>query len=163
YRLFHDRGFVAAHTPALDSYLERLGGELDDNERDLLQRERYSADVGESVFGLHSQAVVRQGLLEMGAVWGGTGRPDLAARARSPGRAGGGAGGGRGRGGGAAGRGAGRAGGAGAGGGAGGRPRARGGAPAGARQHVLPPAGRAGPQAGPDSACRGGRERPIEG
>ena len=83
YALFRDRAYVAAHTPTLASYLERLEGEVDGNGRGLLQRERFSADIGASVFGLHAQAVAWQGLRAMASVWQRTGRADLAGRART--------------------------------------------------------------------------------
>jgi hypothetical protein len=81
--LFHDRAYLAAHTPVLGGYVDQLGAQLDGNGRGLLQRERYSADIGDSVYGLHSQAVVWQGLRAMAAVWARTGRTDLATRAHA--------------------------------------------------------------------------------
>jgi hypothetical protein len=80
--LFQDRGFLARHTPELASYVARLGQRLAANGHRLLPRERFSADIGVRVFGLHSQAVVWSGLREMAAVWARTGHPGLAARAR---------------------------------------------------------------------------------
>ena len=48
----------------------------------VLRRERYSADVWQRVYGLHSQAVAWQGLREMAAVWDSTGQRALAWKAR---------------------------------------------------------------------------------
>ncbi len=82
FMLFRDRTYLARHTPRLASYVARLGGRLAANGHRLLPRERFSADIGVRVFGLHSQAVVWEGLREIAAVWARTGRPGLAARAR---------------------------------------------------------------------------------
>ena len=46
------------------------------------QRERFSSDIPDSVYGLHSQAVVWQGLRWMGLVWAETGDAALAATCR---------------------------------------------------------------------------------
>ena len=48
----------------------------------LLDRERYSSDIPDSVLGLHSQTMVWQGLRAMASVWAETGRAALAAQAR---------------------------------------------------------------------------------
>jgi hypothetical protein len=82
YALFHDRRYLDRHTPTLAAYVAELGHRLAANGRRLLPRERFSADIGVRVFGLHSQAVVWNGLREMAAVWAQTGHPGLAARAR---------------------------------------------------------------------------------
>jgi len=83
YKLFHDRAYLASHTPALAADVDQLRAQVDAGERGLLQRERYSSDIGASVFGLHSQAGAWQGLRAMASVWAAAGRPDLAARART--------------------------------------------------------------------------------
>jgi hypothetical protein len=80
--LFRDRAYLERRTPELASYVARLGNRLAANGHRLLPRERYSADIGVRVFGLHSQAVVWSGLREMAAVWTRTGHPGLAKRAR---------------------------------------------------------------------------------
>ena len=49
----------------------------------LLGRERYSSDIGDSVYGFHSQAVVWQALHAIASVWAQTGERALAARCRS--------------------------------------------------------------------------------
>ncbi len=83
YRLFRDRSYVDRATPALRSYVGALGRQIAAGSRGLLQRERYSSDIADSVYGLHSQAVVWQGLRWMAEVWEQTGRRTLAARCRS--------------------------------------------------------------------------------
>ena len=82
YRFFRDRALVAALTPDLRAGVSRLGRQLDQSAARLLGRERFSSDVPDLVYGLHSQAVVWQGLREMGKVWSETGRGALATRCR---------------------------------------------------------------------------------
>ena len=82
YRLARDRRFVAEVTPALREYVEILGGQIEAGPRGLLDRERYSSDIPDTVYGLHAQAVVWQGLVEMAQVWSVTGETELAARCR---------------------------------------------------------------------------------
>jgi hypothetical protein len=83
YQLFRDPGYVEARSPRLAAYVTRLSDRLVRRRLSLLRRERYSSDVYAKVYGLHSQAVVWQGLREMASVWARTGRPALAARARA--------------------------------------------------------------------------------
>lgn len=83
YRLFRDRAYVDRVTPVLRGYVATLGRQIDRSPRGLLERERYSSDIPDSVYGLHSQAVAWQGLRTMGAVWAQTGRGALAARCRA--------------------------------------------------------------------------------
>jgi hypothetical protein len=82
YKLFQDDAYLDQHQRRLASYVTRLHVQLR-GRRHLLQRERLSSDVWLKVYGLHSQAVAWQGLREMASVWAETGRPELAARARS--------------------------------------------------------------------------------
>ena len=70
YRLSQDRAFVLHKTPVLRRYVTTLGRQLRSSRNGLLPRERYSSDVPDAVYGLHSQAVVWQGLREMSEVWG---------------------------------------------------------------------------------------------
>jgi len=72
---------LAQATPVLRGYVAALGRALGSD--GLLARERYSSDIPDSVYGLHAQAVVWQGLEEVAAAWIRGGRPDLAARART--------------------------------------------------------------------------------
>jgi hypothetical protein len=79
YRLFGDRTFVERVTPVLRGDVEALGRQIEASPRGILQRERYSSDIPDSVYGLHSQAVALQGLRSMGRVWSETGQASLAA------------------------------------------------------------------------------------
>jgi hypothetical protein len=82
YGLFRDRRFVAAITRELRGYVLELGRQLAGSELGILQRERFSSDIPDSVYGLHSQAVAWQGLRWMGLVWAETGDAALAATCR---------------------------------------------------------------------------------
>ncbi len=83
YRLDRDRRFVEEETPALARLVRVFGGQIEHGEDGgLLQRERYSTDIGRQVFGVHEEAVVREGLLAMSRVWAQTGHPQLAERSR---------------------------------------------------------------------------------
>jgi hypothetical protein len=83
YRLTRDRSYVRKVTPVLREYVARLRRELAASDRGLLERERYSSDIPDSVYGLHSQAVAWQGLRWMGDVWAETGNRALAATSRA--------------------------------------------------------------------------------
>jgi hypothetical protein len=76
YRLFRDRAFVAEVTPALRGYVNELGRQLRASDRGILQRERFSSDIPDSVYGW-------QGLRWMGLVWAETGNEALAATCRN--------------------------------------------------------------------------------
>ncbi|HEY1366619.1 MAG TPA: hypothetical protein VGF23_05875 [Gaiellaceae bacterium] len=78
YRLFADRAFVDQVTPTLARYVASLGAQIAGG-RAMLDRERFSSDIPDSVYGLHSQTVVWAGLRAIGAVWSQTGHPGLAA------------------------------------------------------------------------------------
>jgi hypothetical protein len=82
YRLHRDRAYVAQTTPQLRRYVQSLGRQIRGGRGGLLERERYSSDIPDSVFGLHSQAAVWQGLREMAHVWAETGNAALAAESR---------------------------------------------------------------------------------
>jgi hypothetical protein len=81
YRLSRDADFVARVTPTLARYVAVLGAQIMRDPNGLLGRERYSSDIPDSVLGLHSQAVVWQGLRASALMWAATGRPGLAQRA----------------------------------------------------------------------------------
>jgi hypothetical protein len=83
YRLFADREFVAQVTPSLRQYVATLGRQIERSRRGILQRERYSSDIPDPVYGLHSQAVAWQGLRSMARAWALTGESALAARSRA--------------------------------------------------------------------------------
>jgi hypothetical protein len=80
YRLERDRAYVARVTPILRGYVNALGRQITAGSTGLLGRERYSSDIPDSVYGLHSQAVAWQGLRAMGKVWALTGGRALARR-----------------------------------------------------------------------------------
>jgi len=78
-RLYPGDPFLRQATPVLSGYVAALARALEPS--GLLARERYSSDIPDSVYGLHSQAVVWQGLSELAAVWAQSGQRSLAARA----------------------------------------------------------------------------------
>jgi hypothetical protein len=80
YRLFRDRSLIDRATPDLLGYVDALASQIAANPHGMLHRERYSSDIPNSVLGLHSQAVVWQGLRDMARVWEQTGHPSLAVR-----------------------------------------------------------------------------------
>jgi hypothetical protein len=80
YRLFRERSHVEQVTPTLRRYVAALGRQIGASSRRLLSRERYSSDIPDQVYGLHSQAVAWQGLRAMGRVWAEIGQRSLAAR-----------------------------------------------------------------------------------
>jgi hypothetical protein len=82
YRLGGDAAFIRGVTPALRAYVESLARQIESGPGALLDRERYSSDIADSVYGLHSQTIVWQGLRDMAPVWAATGRPALAATCR---------------------------------------------------------------------------------
>jgi hypothetical protein len=83
YRLFRDRSLITSVTPALRRDVHYLARQIGSERRGLLQRERYSSDIPDLVYGLHSQAVAWQGVRAMGRVWQTAGRKALAARCRT--------------------------------------------------------------------------------
>ena len=70
-------------TPVLRGYVATLGRQIDASPTGLLDRERYSSDIHDAVYGLHSQAVVWAGLRGMADAWGRPGSRALAARCRA--------------------------------------------------------------------------------
>jgi hypothetical protein len=83
YRLDRDRGFIERETPRLGRALELLSERISPRGGNgLLDRESFSSDISEQVYGLHSQTVAWEGLEAMGRVWAATGHPGLAARCR---------------------------------------------------------------------------------
>lgn len=81
-QLSGDRSEVRRATPVLRGHVRRLGRQIRASSRGLLERERFSSDVSERVYGLHSQAVVWQGLRSMAQEWQEAGYPRLAAECR---------------------------------------------------------------------------------
>jgi hypothetical protein len=83
FRLYRDRRLVEEETPALARFVRVFARQIEHGpDRGLLRRERFSTDIGRAVYGLHGQAVVREGLFAMSRVWAQTGHPELAARSR---------------------------------------------------------------------------------
>ena len=81
-RLFDDRGYLAQAGATLRGFAAALERQISSSRTGLLPPERYSSDIGYSVYGLHTQTVVWQALREMGDVWAANGEPALAARCR---------------------------------------------------------------------------------
>ncbi len=83
FRLVGDRRYVAEELPGLAAVVDRLGRQQAVGRGGLLARERYSSDIPDEIYSLQGQALVWEGLLAMSRVWGATGHPTLAGRARS--------------------------------------------------------------------------------
>jgi hypothetical protein len=83
YQLTRDKAYVERATPSLRAYMADLGDQIRSSPRGLLDRERFSSDIKDSVYGLHAQAIVWQGLRSMAYVWAETGYASLAAEARA--------------------------------------------------------------------------------
>jgi hypothetical protein len=82
FELYGDRRFLATATPTLARYVSVLERAFDP-QVGLLERERYSSDIPDQVYGLHAQAMIWQGLNAIAAVWRETGRPGPATRAQA--------------------------------------------------------------------------------
>jgi hypothetical protein len=82
YALYRDRAYIDQVSPTLRRYVRALGRQFAGSGRGLLRRERYSSDIPDNVYGLHSQAVAWQGLRSMARVWAETGRRSHAQAAR---------------------------------------------------------------------------------
>ncbi len=85
HRLSDDSATIRRVTPVLRLWVADFGRQLGANgrpglERQLLERERYSSDIPDRVYGLHAQAVVWEGLRAMAGVWRETGNSALGAR-----------------------------------------------------------------------------------
>jgi len=83
YERFADRALVDEAGPLFRGYLASLRRQLATNPHGILNRERYSSDLPDRVYGLNTQAVVWQGLLSMQRVWARTGHADLASSAET--------------------------------------------------------------------------------
>jgi hypothetical protein len=81
FRLSADSASLARITPVLRGYVAVLGRQIQSG-GGLLQRERYSSDIPDAVYGLHSQAVVWAGLQAIAGAWADSGQPVLAATCR---------------------------------------------------------------------------------
>src|SRR6266540_448102 len=78
YRLYRDRAELGRVTAALRAYVSDFDRQIASDPHGLLARERYSSDIPDSVYGLHSQAVAWQGMRAIAAAWADVGKPDLA-------------------------------------------------------------------------------------
>jgi hypothetical protein len=81
YRLSADRAYLDRTTPVLRGYVAALGRQIESG-GGLLGRERYSSDIPDTVYGLHSQTVAWAGLRAMANAWAQAGQPGLAATCR---------------------------------------------------------------------------------
>jgi hypothetical protein len=82
YSLHRDRAYIDQTFPTLWRYVRALGRQIGGSGRRLLRRERYSSDIPDSVYGLHSQAVAWQGLVAIARVWAETGHSSAAVTSR---------------------------------------------------------------------------------
>lgn len=82
YRLDRDSAYIAGATPVLQGFVAALGRQIDGSKSGLLDPERYSSDIPDSVLGLHTQTVAWAGLRAMASVWAETGHASLAATSR---------------------------------------------------------------------------------
>ena len=80
YLLSGDAAFVRRHTPIYTGYARDFAERRAANPDGLLDRQRYSGDITEAVYGLHHQSRAWRGLRDMAYVWGLVGRSDLATR-----------------------------------------------------------------------------------
>jgi hypothetical protein len=80
-RLSGDPALLRQSTATFRRWLGDIEGQLARGDQDLLDRERYSSDVAESVYGLHAQATAWEGLRAIAGAWRGDGEPELAASA----------------------------------------------------------------------------------
>jgi hypothetical protein len=80
YLLSGDAGFLRRHTPTYAAYARDFAARRAANRDGLLDKQRYSGDINERVYGLHHQARAWRGLRDMAWVWGVVGRRELARR-----------------------------------------------------------------------------------
>jgi hypothetical protein len=80
YWLTRDAGFIEANTPLYARYAADLARQQRRDPRGLLERQRYSSDIPQLVYGLHQISRALLGLKAIVSVWSTTGRTDLAGR-----------------------------------------------------------------------------------
>jgi hypothetical protein len=80
YLLSGDASFLRRHTPAYARYARDFATRRAANPDGLLDKQRYSGDINERVYGLHHQSRAWRGLRDMAYVWGIAGRRELARR-----------------------------------------------------------------------------------
>jgi hypothetical protein len=80
-----DAEFLRQHTPTYSGYARDFASRRAANPdgSGLLDRQRYSGDINERVYGLHHQSRAWRGLRDMAYVWGLVGRSELARRNRA--------------------------------------------------------------------------------
>jgi hypothetical protein len=80
YLLSGDAAFLRRHTPTYAAYARDFASRRAANPNGILDRQRYSGDITERVYGLHHQSRAWRGLRDMAHVWGISGQRRLAAR-----------------------------------------------------------------------------------
>jgi hypothetical protein len=80
-RRFRATPYLARVTPLLERSVQSFARQLDASTTGLLSRERYGADIGTGIYGLHAQALVLQGLRAIASVWASAGYTTQAAEA----------------------------------------------------------------------------------
>jgi hypothetical protein len=86
YLLSGDAAFVRRHTPAYVRYARDFATRRAANADGLLDKQRYSGDINEAVYGLHHQSRAWRGLRDMAEVWRLVGSDRLAATYRAEAR-----------------------------------------------------------------------------
>jgi hypothetical protein len=81
FSLYRDRAYVDRTAATFAGYLDALERALGRSGARILERERYSSDIPDRVYGLHAQTVAWAGLRAMAFVWSETGHAALARRA----------------------------------------------------------------------------------
>jgi hypothetical protein len=86
YLLSSDAAFLRRHTATYAGYARDFASRRAANRHGLLDRQRYSGDITERVYGLHHQSRAWRGLRDMAYVWGLVGRRELAMTYRAEAR-----------------------------------------------------------------------------
>jgi hypothetical protein len=86
YLLSGDAAFLRRHTPTYEGYARDFAARRAANSDGLLDKQRYSGDISQLVYGLHHQSRAWRGLRDMAYVWGLVGREELGARYRAEAR-----------------------------------------------------------------------------
>lgn len=80
YWLTRDPAFVDRNTPVYAAYAEDIAAQQRNDPNGLLEKQRYSSDIPQDVYGLHQISRALYGLKAIVAVWRETGHVDLADR-----------------------------------------------------------------------------------
>jgi hypothetical protein len=80
-RRFAATSYLARVTPLLERSVQSFARQLDGSTTGLLRRERYGADIGTGIYGLHAQTLALQGLRAIAFVWASAGYTTQAAEA----------------------------------------------------------------------------------